>query len=305
MAKVEEIILKVRLDDKKLNMQLKSISSSLDHLNKKFKDLGSGASFELNKVTGHSTKLGSALKGTADNADKAAKKVKKVNKETGLLDKSLGRLGQQVVAAFAVSRLIAFGKEAINISRQFERIELSMKTIFGSSGAQQIEFVRQEAQRLGIDTLLAADGFAKLAASTKGVLTLKQTKDIFSATADASAALGLSAHDTSSILRALTQIASKGKVSTEELLQIAERMPGTFKLAADSMGLTTQELMKFLEQGKVASKDFLPKFAEELRKTFHEGAMKNATSEIAESTRNMNRWNDILDNTPVTIDFTP
>ena len=224
--------------------------------------------------------------------------LKKVKKETGLLDQSLNRLVKQVGAAFAISRIIAIGKEAINISRQFERIELSMNTVFGISGAQQIEFVRQEAKRLGIDTLQAAKGFSQLAASTKGLLTLKQTKDLFTATAEASAALGLDAQRTGGLLRALSQIASKGTVSSEELRQqMGEHLPGAFKLAAKSMGITTSELNKLLDKGDLASKDFLPKFAEELKKTFHEGAMKNANSEIAESTRNMNRWNDILDKT--------
>ena len=64
---------------------------------------------------------------------------------------------------------------------------------------------------------------------------------------------------------------------------MGERLYGAFQLAARGMGITTAELDKMLEQGKVIADDFLPKFAAEIRKTFSEGvpeASKNARAEL-------------------------
>ena len=60
---------------------------------------------------------------------------------------------------------------------------------------------------------------------------------------------------------------SKNTVQSEELKgQLAERLPGAYSLAAKAMGITTQELSKQLEQGKVLAKDLLPKLSKELDK---------------------------------------
>ena len=69
-----------------------------------------------------------------------------------------------------------------------------------------------------------------------------------------------------------------------------ERLYGAFQLAARGMGITTAELDKMLEQGKVISEDFLPKFAAEIRKTFGDGvpaASQNARAEL-------NRFNNAI-----------
>lgn len=263
---VEEIILKVSVDD-----------SGLDKLGKK------------------SQKAKTKVKGVGDEAEKTGKKFKGAKKQTDTFSKGLKKLAGAAAAGLAISRLIQLGKEAIKVSRDFERLELSLETTFGGEAPAQMAFLREEAKRLGVDLRESAAGFASLAASTKGVLTLKQTQELFSATAEASTALGLSSQKTGMLLKALSQIASKGTLSAEELRQqMGEHLPGAFKLAADSMGVTTKELNKMLEQGEITAKEFLPRFTQELKKAFHGGALRNANSEIAESTRNLNRWNDML-----------
>lgn len=229
-------------------------------------------------------------------------KLEKTSKLTGKINKNFVKLGAIIASAIAVKKLIDLGREAIKTSREFERMALAMETVFGRHTARQINFIREQANRLGIDVLESSKAFVKLAASTKGVLTIKETRDLFIATAEASAALGLSAERTGSVLNALSQIASKGTLSAEELRQqMGDHLPGAFKIAADAIGVTTQELNRMLSAGEISAKKFLPAFARELKKTFHEGAMKNANSEIAESIRNMNRWNILLNDAGVTM----
>ena len=62
---------------------------------------------------------------------------------------------------------------------------------------------------------------------------------------------------------------SKGTVQSEELRgQLGERLPGAFQLAAKSMGVTTMELGKMLENGEVLANELLPKLSLQLMKTF-------------------------------------
>jgi tape measure domain-containing protein len=81
---------------------------------------------------------------------------------------------------------------------------------------------------------------------------------------------------------ALGQMASKGTVQAEELRgQLGERIPGAFGIAARSMGVTESKLNDMLQKGEVAAKDFLPRFAAEMQKTFGEDALRNANGPAA------------------------
>jgi hypothetical protein len=87
----------------------------------------------------------------------------------------------------------------------------------------------------------------------------------------------------------------KGKVQAEELRgQIGERIPGAFAIAARAMNMTTAELDKFMQDGKLISEDFLPKFAEEMEKTFGEDAKKNAHGLTQEINRMSSAWTNLV-----------
>lgn len=153
-----------------------------------------------------------------------------------------------------------------------ERFELTMKTLTGSQTAAgaEFEYVKGVANRLGLELFATADAYGQLFAATNGTnLAGQATRDIFEAVARAMAALGKSSSDTEGALLAISQMVSKGTVSMEELRgQLGERLPGAFQAAAASMGLSTTELDKLVSSGKLATDDFLPKFAAQLNKSF-------------------------------------
>ncbi|WP_232629166.1 tape measure protein [Methylobacterium sp. Leaf118] len=154
----------------------------------------------------------------------------------------------------------------------FQAIEASLRAATGSTEAAQsaMAFVRSESDRLGLSLGSTAKDFTSFAAATRGTeLEGEKTRKVFSAVAEAGTVLGLSADDMSGALLALSQMASKGTVSSEELRgQLGERLPGAFNIAAKAMGVTTSELGKMLEQGQVLASDFLPKFADAMHEAF-------------------------------------
>ena len=176
-----------------------------------------------------------------------------------------GLAGAVVAGAVATVRSVAAA------GLEFQRLERRMRFAAGSAqaGAAEMAFVRAEAERLGLDLVAAADGYSKFAAAAKGTaLEGQAARDVFTAIAEASTVMGLTAEQTGGAMTALEQILSKGKVSAEELRgQLGERLPGAFQIAARAMGVSTRELDRMLAAGELISQDFLPKFAAELRRT--------------------------------------
>ena len=164
------------------------------------------------------------------------------------------------------------------------RYQATMKQLeFALGGVQaakqEYEFLLDVTKRLGLDLDASAQGFAKLAAATKGTaLEGQQTRVIFEGVASAAASLNLSAADTSGVMLALSQIISKGKVSMEELRgQLGERLPGAMTIAAKSLGMTTAELEKMVESG-IDSVQFMEKFGPAMVAAFGPTAQGNVNS---------------------------
>jgi tape measure domain-containing protein len=210
-------------------------------------------------------------------------KIAELNNEMkGIKDaSSTGLSGLSSMLAPAVAGFLSLSvaiegvKKASAAAMELDKIKNALQATIGSAEGAKVEyaFVREEANRLGLSLQTAAKDYTSLTAATKGTsLAGEQTRKIFTSVSEASAVLGLSADETSGALMAVQQMISKGTVSAEELRgQLGERLPGAFQIAARAMGVSTAELGKMLEAGTVATEEFLPKFSEEIKKTFSDG----------------------------------
>lgn len=191
------------------------------------------------------------------------------------------------VAAGAVTRaFFQAGASAESLQKAFELLTGS-----GEAAAGELQFIREEAGRLGVDLPIAADSFLQLSAAAKGTtLEGAQTRAVWSAVAEAMGRLGKSGADTQGAFLAVSQMMSKGTVSAEELRgQLGERLPGAFQVAARAMGVTTAELGKLLQNGQITADEFLPKFAAELNKTFGAGAVDTFNANLARLRNSINQ----------------
>lgn len=211
--------------------------------------------------------------------DKGEKSFARIRTESGKAEAATRKFAESangaVDAVKSLAAAVGVGFVVRNIDQAgiaMERMTTALTAATGSSELAGVEFgfVSDEADRLGLNLETAAGAFSKISASAKNTkLEGQGTRDIFTAVAEASTVLGLSADDTEGALRALEQMLGKGTVQAEELRgQLGERIPGAFQIAARAMGVTTMELNKMLDMGQVLSEDFLPKFARELRNTF-------------------------------------
>lgn len=163
-----------------------------------------------------------------------------------------------------------------NVTQTFQDMEAvtsRLNVAFSGNAAvvqREFRFIQGEADRLGVDIRVLAGEYSKLAIATKGsALEGEQTRTIFIRLAEAFRVNKLSADQMQGAFNAITQMVSKGNVSMEELRQqLGERLYGAFTLAGKAMNLTGEELSKLIAEGKLATDEFLPKFAEEINKTF-------------------------------------
>lgn len=230
---------------------------------------------------------------SADGLNRSTKKARdSLGRFTGTGDKATrtsAKLGNELDVlrnAFASLGVALVVREMAQMTMQMQAMENVLKVATGSSAgaAAEMQFLREEADRLGFNLQVVGKQFGQFAAAAKGTaLEGQAAREVFTAVAEASRALGLSSEQTEGALNALQQMISKGNVQAEELRgQLGERIPGAFNMAARAMGVTTQELNKMLEQGEVLAEDLLPKLAVEMRTAFGQGAQDAASSLAAE-----------------------
>lgn len=228
----------------------------------------------------------------------AAGGVARISDEVGGLSAkvaSMASLGKNLlIGSGVIGSVAALGAAYKDAALQADKLKNTYAFAFGSAGAgaANLAYVKSTANALGTALLSTADAYGKLSAAAVGTnLEGAKTRGIFEAVSKAGTVLGLSSAETGGALTAIQQIMSKGTVQAEELRgQLGERLPGAFQIAARAMGVSTAELGKMLEQGKVLSDDFLPRFAVELEKTFGASAERAANSFQAQLNRMENAW---------------
>lgn len=192
--------------------------------------------------------LGTAHRNSAGATDQLSARVTNLS---GLLGQMAGALG------------VAFSfRELVTAAAQMEQLRSGLTAVTGDAtkAGKELEYVRTVASRIGADVNEVGRAFLSLSAATKGTAVEGEpTRQVFEAVATAMGKAGKSSAETSLALQAVAQIASKGTVQMEELRgQLGEALPGALNAVAKGLGITTAELIKLVEEGKIAASDLFP-----------------------------------------------
>lgn len=229
--------------------------------------------------------------------DDIAKGLRGARDEARTLAGELGRLKRDVIAFFSIRATFRLFADVTRTAIEFDGLQLAMKAVKGSgeAAAEELAFVRSEADRLGLNLVVSTRQFVALSAAAKGTALEGQgVRDIFTAISEASTVLGLSQQQLEGALLAVQQMISKGKVSSEELRQqLGERLFGAMQIAARAIGLTTDSMEELLERGMLPADKFLPAFARQLRKEFGAGVKEATGTARAEIERFNNALTDL------------
>lgn len=176
---------------------------------------------------------------------------------------------------------------------KMSKLSVSYGTIFGGQfgATQQLDYIYEKTQSIGLQFQVTAESAKGFFAAAQGTSLQKDMNNIFDAVSNSAAALQMSGDDVQGVFRALGQMVSKGKVQAEELRgQLGERLPGAFQMAAKAMDMSTAELNKFMEDGKLTAEDLLPKLARALNDQYAEAALKAANSVQGSINRMSTEW---------------
>ena len=183
------------------------------------------------------------------------------------LGAQVGQLRQQ---------LGGFAEYAASITK----LKIALEGIAGTQGEynQALAAATSVTKELNIPQEIAVRGITRLTAAVKGAGGgVADAELAFKSINSAIIATGGGAEEVQGAVTALVQIFSKGKVSAEEINQIAERLPGTFNKIAEASGRTGPELTKALQAGEVGLNDLM-KFLVQLGGEYGELAKKIAAS---------------------------
>lgn len=173
---------------------------------------------------------------------------------------------------------------------------MSVSTKSADDVSASYDFLRKTADRLGVQFDSLTTNYAKLvAALPPGIAGLRTAEKVFMGVAMAARTMHSTSQDTQLMFYAITQIASKGVVSMEELRrQLGEKLPGVMQIAAKGLNTLPETLEAAIRKGIVSSEKFLPIFGDALIRTFAESSEKASISVSASIARLTNVWVDFV-----------
>lgn len=206
-----------------------------------------------------------ALRMTTDQFKRGADAVKK-----GLLSIQYQALGMASALGLGGIGLKNMVSRFIDVARETTKARVALKNISGDTTtySKNLQFLTKLSGKYGQEINGMTSEFSKFsAAATSAGISLSDQHEIFSSFTRSIAAFGMSSEDAKFSYMALSQMMSKGRVSSEELRrQLGERMPIAMEAMARATGVTIQGLDDLLKKGAVLSKDVMLPFVKEMEK---------------------------------------
>ena len=171
-------------------------------------------------------------------------------------------------------------------------------------GKQSFEWLRKQADKTGFNYLDAAPDYNKLTSGLTGAgMSIEQSQGVFKGFSELSRVNKLDRTAQSRVYRALSQIAGKNKLQSEELTQqLAESLPGAVSLFAEAYQKQTggkktgqeaiTELLAAMKKGKVKG-DILTFAGDLASQKAAPGLNAASTASQAEQARYQNQVNDL------------
>lgn len=201
--------------------------------------------------------------------------------------------GKAVLATVATTGLATgLGMLSAHAVRTVMAMEQWKSMLIAASGSQalvaeEMSYLTRIGNEYGqvLSTLIPS--YAKFATSARlANVSLEEQRNIFEGFMVAGTAMHWNQEQLERAFLALEQMMSKGVVQSQEMkLQMAQVLPGAMEIAAASIGKTTAEFMKMMENGEALTKDVLPKMSERLKEIFARAAEASKQSLVAELAR--------------------
>ena len=172
----------------------------------------------------------------------------------------------------------------VDVARETTRARVALRNISGDAQGftNNMDFLIKASGKWGQELNGMTAEFAKFsAAASSAGIPIQEQHTIFESFTRSITAFGMSSEDAHLSYLALSQMMSKGKISSEELRrQLGERMPVAMEAMARAVGVTIQELDGLLKAGKLISKDVMMPFVKEMEKMLPEVNVDNIETSV-------------------------
>ena len=234
------------------------------------------------KAAAATQNLAAAQKKAADAASDAAKK----NDRTKASLDGIKPAASLAFAALAAGAA-AVGMSSVKAAGKMEQLEIAFTTMLGSADKAKtmLNELQDFAQATPFDLESVTNGSRRLLAMG---FAAEQIIPVMTAVGDAASGLGLQADGIDRITLAMGQMAAKGKVSAEEIRQLAEAGIPAWKFISDSLGITIPEAMKKAEQSQISAAQGLNAIVAGMNNKF--GGMMEAQSKTIDG-----MWSNLMD----------
>lgn len=176
-------------------------------------------------------------------------------------------------ATVALAGFAAF--RGIRVNADIENANIALTTLTGS--AEMAKDMIEDLRNIGAESPFNFNGLQKAAKFLLAMgIESKKVIPYIRNIGDAVAAVGGGSDAIERVSLAIAQISAKGKVSAEEMNQLAENGIPAWKILSEQTGKTVKELMKMSENGKLFAEEALPLIMKGMDKNFG-GAMKRAS----------------------------
>ncbi|EKF3763047.1 tape measure protein [Escherichia coli] len=260
-------------------LSAKAGSMDSSKFNEKLAQLNASVREAIAKARGHTS--------TSINGDRAASSLD-----------NLSSAAVKTAGAFiSFQAVLSAYQRVLEVGLQRASSERSIDFVFGDQSTQVKKFIQDLTQITGMDTTETQAQFASFGASAKNTMGLEGSEELFKNLTGYARLMGRSDEQIQRALTALSQMASKGQVMSEELKgQLSEALPGATQAFAKALGLTEKQLFDKMKNGDVKASDALPKFAKELGSQINS---RGGWKAIQDSTQTMlgnlkNTWNNSL-----------
>ncbi|WP_419045403.1 tape measure protein [Phascolarctobacterium faecium] len=234
------------------------------------------------QAAGSTDQLANAQKGAADAAAKAARQNDKTKDSLDGI-----RTASTLAAAAIATATAAMGLGAVKAAGKMEQLEIAFTTMLGNAeqAKTMLNDLQDFAQVTPFDLESVTNGSRRLLAMG---FSAEQIIPVMTAVGDAAAGLGMQAEGIDRITLAMGQMAAKGKVSAEEIRQLAEAGIPAWKFISESLGITIPEAMKRAEQSQISAAQGLNAIVAGMNSKF--GGMMEAQSHTIDG-----MWSNLMD----------
>jgi hypothetical protein len=203
----------------------------------------------------------------------------------------------QFVGFYGAIESVKSGFESIE---HLEGSKSILEQTFGDGAGQQLEYVKGQADRLGLSYIELTRNYAKFtAAATGSGIEQSAQRQIFETFAEAARVKNLTGEQTTTIFQALDKIMAKDAVGATELYRkLSTDLPEAASIfrksieTLDGTPLTDDQFSRLLKSSKLTA-DFVLPFAEKLRASFADQLPRANDSATAALGRFNNAWDQL------------